>query len=95
MPFPVTFTLPAAAFAVISLAQLNTRYFRDIASRSLWTIDFVLVKEGADEPITESQHNKFQARDASVETHLEAGTYIVYVGIPLMKPFEAVGPDTL
>lgn len=73
-----TFTLPSAASTVISLAQLNTRYFRDLASRSLWTLDFVLVKAGEDNPIVETQHTKFQARDVSVEVRLEAGTYIVY-----------------
>ncbi|KAF9449386.1 cysteine proteinase [Macrolepiota fuliginosa MF-IS2] len=75
------FKLPSAAPTVISLAQLNTRYFRDLASRSLWTLDFVVVKEGEDEPLMEYQHNKFQARDVSVEAYLEAGTYIVYARI--------------
>ncbi|KAJ3569972.1 hypothetical protein NP233_g4705 [Leucocoprinus birnbaumii] len=73
-----TFTLPSAASTVISLAQLNTRYFRDIASRSLWTLDFVLVREGEEDPIIETQHTKFQARDVSAEVQLEAGAYIVY-----------------
>lgn len=89
----VTFTLPSAASTVISLAQLNTRYFRDLASRSLWTLDFALVKEGKDEPIMETQHTKFQARDVSVEAQLEAGTYIVYVcNLP---PFLGLIPDSI
>jgi hypothetical protein len=87
--FSVTFTLPSAASTVISLAQLNTRYFRDLASRSLWTLDFALVKEGEDEPIVETQHTKFQARDVSVEAQLEAGTYIVYVRNLLLPLIES------
>jgi len=75
----VTFSLPAPSCTVIVLSQLDSRYFRDIAGRASWTLDFTLVKEGEKEPIAESAHSEFYLRSVHLEIELEAGNYIVYV----------------
>ncbi|KDR70872.1 hypothetical protein GALMADRAFT_75596 [Galerina marginata CBS 339.88] len=74
-----TFTLTGPSNTVIVLSQLDTRYYRDIAGRATWTMDFALVKEGETEPIAESAHSEFYLRSVHLEAELEAGTYMVYV----------------
>lgn len=74
-----TFSITGKSSALIVLSQLDTRYFRDIAGRSTWTMDFALVKEGEKEPLAESLHSDFYLRSANLEIELEAGNYIVYV----------------
>lgn len=74
-----TFAIPARTNAVIVLSQLDTRYYRDVAGRATWTMDFTLVKEGEKEPLAESAHSEFFLRSVHLEIELEAGTYTVYV----------------
>ncbi|KAG2011227.1 hypothetical protein CC2G_011370 [Coprinopsis cinerea AmutBmut pab1-1] len=74
-----TFSLSGPTQAVIVLSQIDTRYFRDIAGRARWSLDFVLVKEGEKEPIAEVTHSEFHLRSVNMEIHLEEGNYIVYV----------------
>ena len=77
--FAVTFSITGQSTALIVLSQLDSRYFRDIAGRSSWTMDFALVKEGEKEPLAESLHSDFYLRSVNLEVELEAGNYIVYV----------------
>lgn len=74
-----TFSLSAPTLAVIVLSQIDTRYFRDIAGRARWSLDFVLVKEGEKDPIAEVPHSEFYLRSVNMEIKLDAGNYIVYV----------------
>ncbi|KXN92871.1 hypothetical protein AN958_07080 [Leucoagaricus sp. SymC.cos] len=67
--------------AIIVLSRLEDRYFRDISDRSLWNLNFVLVKEGEKEPIAESVHAVLWSRSVNLEIELEAGKYFVYVRI--------------
>ena len=76
----VTFSLPGPSTTVIVLSQLDSRYYRDVAGRASWTMDFTLVKEGHLEPIADSGHSDFYLRSVHLEVELEAGNYIVYVG---------------
>jgi len=75
-----TFSLPGPSTTVIVLSQLDSRYYRDVAGRASWTMDFTLVKEGQKEPIADSGHSDFYLRSVHLEVELEAGNYIVYVG---------------
>ncbi|KAF8811467.1 cysteine proteinase [Phlegmacium glaucopus] len=74
-----TFSLPGPSTTIIVLSQLDSRYYRDVAGRASWTMDFTLVKEGQKEPIAESGHSDFNLRSVHLEVDLEAGNYIVYV----------------
>jgi len=75
-----TFSLAGPSTTIIVLSQLDSRYYRDVAGRASWTMDFTLVKEGQKEPIAESGHSDFYLRSVHLEVELEAGNYIVYVG---------------
>ncbi|KAF8808303.1 hypothetical protein BYT27DRAFT_7189124 [Phlegmacium glaucopus] len=75
---PVTFSLPGPSTTIIVLSQLDSRYYRDVAGRASWTMDFTLVKEGQKEPIAESGHSDFYLRSVHLEVDLEAGNYIAY-----------------
>jgi hypothetical protein len=79
-PISVTFSLPGPSTTIIVLSQLDSRYYRDVAGRASWTMDFTLVKEGQKEPIADSGHSDFYLRSVHLEVELEAGNYIVYVG---------------
>ncbi|KAJ2912950.1 hypothetical protein MD484_g7458, partial [Candolleomyces efflorescens] len=74
-----TFSISGPTHAVIVLSQIDSRYFRDLAGKSKWSLDFVLVKEGEKEPIAEVAHSDFHLRSVNLEAQLEAGNYIVYV----------------
>jgi len=79
LPPSVVFTVPASTSAVIVLSQLDRRSFRDVAGRSSWSMDFVLVKEGESEPQAKSKYSGISDRSVNLETTLTEGTYIVYV----------------
>jgi hypothetical protein len=75
----VKFSLPRPSETLIVLSQLDSRYYRDVAGRAAWTMDFTLVKEGEKIPLAESAHSEFFLRSVHLEIELEAGDYIVYV----------------
>jgi len=75
----VKFSLSAPTPVVIVLSQLDQRYYRDISGRATWTIDFTLVKEGEEDPISESGHSDFYQRSVHLEADLDEGDYVVYV----------------
>lgn len=78
-PYLVTFSISGPTHAVIVLSQIDSRYFRDLAGKAKWSLDYVLVKEGEKEPIAEVAHSEFHLRSVNLEVQLEAGNYIVYV----------------
>ena len=61
------------------LSQLDSRYFKEIAGTSSWTLDFVLVKRGEKEPLAETASSLLYARSVNLEIDLESGEYVVYV----------------
>ncbi|TFK38216.1 hypothetical protein BDQ12DRAFT_684185 [Crucibulum laeve] len=76
-----SFTLPGPSATVIVLSQIDNRYFKDIAGRSFWSLDFVLVKAGEEEPLAQSTHSRLYSRSVNLEIDLTAGDYIVYVRV--------------
>ncbi|KAF6759437.1 hypothetical protein DFP72DRAFT_885181 [Ephemerocybe angulata] len=74
-----TFSLSGPTLAVIVLSQIDTRYFKDLAGKARWSLDFVLVKAGEKEPLAEVPHSEYDLRSVNLEIPLEAGDYIVYV----------------
>ncbi|KAF8651468.1 hypothetical protein AX16_004767 [Volvariella volvacea WC 439] len=81
-----TFNLPQPTFAVIVLSRLDSRYFNDIAGRSEWTFDFILFRKDQEEPISESTHSMFYTRSVNLETHLDAGDYVLHVRLDRWVP---------
>lgn len=73
-----TFSVPVASPTLIVLSKINTRYFKDIEGPCIWTVDFILAKEGATRPLAESSYAFFYTRSTSLEIDLEAGNYVVH-----------------
>lgn len=63
------------------LSQLDTRYFKDLAGKAKWSLDFVVFKLGEKscDAIAEVPHSEFGSRSVNLEVELEAGEYLVYV----------------
>ncbi|KAG6832571.1 hypothetical protein H0H87_001227 [Tephrocybe sp. NHM501043] len=59
--------------------QLDTRYFKEIAGMSSWSLDFTLVKRGDTFPVAEASSALLYARSVNLEMELDAGEYNVYV----------------
>ena len=78
----VKFTLNKPSFTIISLSQLDTRYFQAISGSSKWNIDFVLYKRGETEITGVSYYALVMARSVTSELNLEAGEYIIFVSNP-------------
>jgi len=64
---------------VIVLSKLDDRYYYDLRGRANWTMDFSLVREGDNIPISSSNHSYLFRRSVNLEATLDAGTYLVYV----------------
>ena len=77
--FSVSFVLNTPSFTIISLSQLDTRYFEEISGLSKWNIDFVVYKRGDKEITGVSYYAIVQSRSVTCELNLEAGEYIVFV----------------
>jgi len=72
------FTLNKPSFTIISLSQLDTRYFQEISGNSKWNIDFVLYKRGETEITGVSYYAHIMVRSVTTELNLEAGEYIIF-----------------
>ncbi|KAJ7127313.1 hypothetical protein C8R43DRAFT_700552 [Mycena crocata] len=79
----VSFTISMAkrSSAMIVLSQLDARYFRDISGRSMWSLDFVIYKQGQTDAVAESLHSRYFTRGVNVEIDLDPGEYVVHVRI--------------
>lgn len=86
----VTISVPNLTPAVIVLSKLNSRYFKDIAEYSEWTMDFVIYKKGDKEPYGHSTSYRFLTRSVNLEIDLEAGEYVVHVRLDRHRAKEAV-----
>lgn len=75
----VTLSVPAATPAVIVLSKLDERYFDDISSPSTWNLDFIVYKKGEKKPYAFTSHSRFFSRSINLETHLDAGDYVIHV----------------
>ncbi|KAH7100356.1 cysteine proteinase [Auriculariales sp. MPI-PUGE-AT-0066] len=74
-----TFSIPQRTNCVIVLAQVDSRYFKDISGYSQWSLEFSLFERGGTEPIGESVHSVFWTRSVATELELDAGDYVVHV----------------
>lgn len=74
-----TFSVPRATFAVIVLAQLDSRSFREISGYSQWSLEFLLFRKDDPEPLGFSVHSHFWGRSVNLEMDLEEGEYVVHV----------------
>jgi hypothetical protein len=82
--------LNEAAFTIISLSQLDTRFFCEISGTSSWNIDFVVYKRGDKEITAVSYYALLRTRSVSCELNLEAGEYIVYVSFSFFHICEII-----
>lgn len=80
--------MPMASPAIITLAQLDDRYFPELAGSSRFTLDFKLFKKGEDRVLVNSSHATFFGRSVNAEIDLEAGEYVVHVRID-RQPFRS------
>ncbi|KAF5316591.1 hypothetical protein D9619_006614 [Psilocybe cf. subviscida] len=71
------FILSASSHTVVVLTKYDTTYFEEVQGPSSWNLDFVLAKEGTQEPLCESCYSFFHSRNVSVELDLEPGAYVV------------------
>ncbi|KAJ2930762.1 hypothetical protein H1R20_g6336, partial [Candolleomyces eurysporus] len=74
-------SVPCDTRAVISLSQLNRRFYQSIPQNSFFSLGFVVVKQGETEPMDESIHTRSFTRSVNTELDLDAGIYFVYVKI--------------
>lgn len=74
-----TFSLSKDTDAVIVLAKLDERYFYGVGSQYYFSLHCQVFKEGEDEPVAISMHNKLWDRSVNLEVSLEAGNYVVQV----------------
>lgn len=74
-------SIPEKTFSVIVLAQQDNRYFKAISGYCSWSLDFAVYRKGETEPIATSQHSRFWGRSVQVELELDAGEYVVHVGL--------------
>ena len=80
--------MPVASPAVIVLAQLDDRYFKELSGSSKFTMDFKLFKRGEKHVLVNSSHSTFFGRSVNAELDLEAGEYVVHVRID-RQPFRS------
>lgn len=74
-----TISIPKPTFAIIVLAQLDSRYFKEISGYSQWSLEFMLFKKDDNEPLGVSVHGSFWGRSVNLELDLEEGDYVVQV----------------
>lgn len=76
---PVVVSIPETTSVIISLSQINHRFFKTFPGSSAFSMSFSIVKKGEKEPCDESAHTRKFIRSINVESELEAGVYFVYV----------------
>ncbi|KAG6830584.1 hypothetical protein H0H87_007581 [Tephrocybe sp. NHM501043] len=76
-----TISLPEASHATIVLSKLDERYWQAMAGRAMWSFDFLLYRKGESEPLTASSSSIPYSRSVNAELFLEAGEYVVHVGV--------------
>ncbi|KAF9038119.1 hypothetical protein BJ165DRAFT_1500890 [Panaeolus papilionaceus] len=77
--FAFQFTVPnATTGAIITLNQLEKRYFDNIFGRCWWSIDFALCKRGQKTPLAFSLPGQLCHRSVICEVDLDEGEYVVY-----------------
>ncbi|KAL3476215.1 hypothetical protein BJX99DRAFT_146121 [Aspergillus californicus] len=66
---------------ILSVSQLDTRYFKGLAGEYEFVLKFRLQKEGEDDYIVRSQNNSLISRATNAEVTLEPGSYHVLMKI--------------
>ena len=79
MSLPVMLSLSQRTPTIIVLSQLDKLYFKDISGISCWSLDFVLVRRGQEDPVAEASSALPFTQSVNLEIELDAGEYIIYV----------------
>ena len=61
------------------MSQSDDRFYKSLASSSIWSFDYKLFKAGESTPIASSDFSYFLNRSNTLRIELEAGDYIVHV----------------
>ncbi|KAG8945068.1 hypothetical protein FRC04_001229 [Tulasnella sp. 424] len=83
-----TISVDSTTEAVICLAQMDTRYFKELSGMYDYTLDFTLYKKGETIPVGHSLGNQNGRRSVKMQTILEPGEYVVQVRIGRSKARE-------
>jgi hypothetical protein len=67
------------------LAELDDRYFRDLEGDSLWAFNFIIFKQGDADELAESSQSIMGTRSVNLELELDAGEYVIHVGVIHLK----------
>ncbi|TFK48418.1 cysteine proteinase [Heliocybe sulcata] len=75
--------------AVIVLSRLDDRHFYELSGCYEWSLDFSLYREGTDELVATSTHERLWRRSVNLEIDLEAGNYVVHARVDRKKKLNA------
>lgn len=64
---------------MLVLSPLDKRSFKAVAGPWSWNVEFIVYKRGGDQPVARSRNTCLWIYNASLETNLEAGDYVVHV----------------
>ncbi|KAG8926735.1 hypothetical protein FRC02_008704 [Tulasnella sp. 418] len=81
-------SIPKATSAIIVLAQLDTRYFDELAGCYMWSLDFTVSKKGDGEVLGSSYYSSQDERSVKLEVNLEEGEYVVHVRLERMDRWD-------
>lgn len=81
-------TVPEPTKAVITLSRLNTRSFDTMPLGPDITFQYAIVKHGESQPIRITPVSA--TTRLTLELNLEAGLYLVYVGVIPYKPYAGI-----
>ncbi|KLO18822.1 cysteine proteinase [Schizopora paradoxa] len=73
------FNLPEKSETILIMSQSDDRFYKSLASSSVWSFDYKLFKAGESTPIASSDFSYFLNRSNTLRIELEAGDYIVQV----------------
>ena len=76
-----SFTIARAGPVVITLSQLDDRYFRGLQGQYLFKLQFRLHKDGESDYLVRSPSSYYMRRSVSTEVNLEPGSYTVMLKI--------------
>lgn len=77
--FPDTINVTQDTEAIIVLAQLDKRYFKELSGRYKWGLDFTLFRKDDASVVGRSFHSAMWERSVKMEAKLKTGIYVVQV----------------
>lgn len=75
----VKFTLPKKSETILIMSQSDDRFYKSLASSSIWSFNYMLFKAGVSTPIASSHFSYFLNRSNTLRMELEEGDYVVHV----------------